>query len=353
MRFNRGLWRKLPGAGAIRVRPRATALLLFLFGANLTVWAWALTVFGHNPVLLGTALLAYGLGLRHAVDADHIAAIDCVTRKLLEQPRYSVGVGFFFSLGHSTVVVLATVAIVLGASFYERHLEALHRVGGLVGTLISAAFLLAIAFVNFRIFLQGRRKLEAACPSEAGLARAIDVTANGGLLARILRPIFRLVSRSWHMYPVGLLFGLGFDTATEVSLLGISAAEMANGLPASSIFVFPALFAAGMSLVDTADGVMMLGLYGWAFPNPIRRLRYNIGVTLVSALAASLVATIELLGLVGFTDSLLSHAVQLLNTHFETIGLIIVGLFISCWLAVLLVQKLRGEETLDVVAPAS
>src|SRR5580700_11139583 len=204
-------------------RGRIVAVYAGLITANLAAWAWALAAFHHYPVVLGTALLAYGLGLRHAIDADHIAAIDNVTRKLMQQGQRPVAVGLFFSLGHSTVVVLASAAVALAAGALEGRLASFKLVGGVIGTLVSAIFLFLVAAANLLILLSVYRTFLDA---RRGRAFAEDdlnhLLAQRGLLGRLFRPMFRLVSRSWHMYPLGFLFGLGFDTATEIGLLGIS-----------------------------------------------------------------------------------------------------------------------------------
>ena len=298
------------------------------------MWVWALIAFRDFPLLLGAALLAYSFGLRHAVDADHIAAIDTVTRKLMQEGKQPVAVGLFFSLGHSTIVVLASVAVAATAAAFKDQLEALQTIGGFVGTLVSASFLLAIALINI-IILAGIyrtfRRLKAG-------GRYIDedlnmLLAQRGLLARIFRPLFRIVSQSWHMYPLGFLFGLGFDTATEVGLLGISAAEASKGLSAWSILAFPALFTVGMSLIDTTDSILMLGAYGWAFVKPIRKLYYNMTTTFVSVVVALAVGGIEALRLIGDKLSLdgpFWTMIGSLNDNFSVIGYIIIGTSSSC-----------------------
>jgi high-affinity nickel-transport protein len=306
-------------------------------------------------VLLGSALLAYGFGLRHAVDADHIAAIDSVTRKLLQQGKDALGVGFFFSLGHSTVVVAASIAVAVAAGVYQRHADGLHRFGGLFGTLISAGFLFAMALVNLAVFWSVFRRFRRMRAEKPVATDDIEhLMAGGGILARLFRPIFGLISRDWHMYPLGILFGLGFDTATEIGLLGISAAESARGLPVGAMLVFPALFTAGMSLVDTTDGLLMLKAYGWAFANPFRKLYYNMIVTLLSALVALVIGGIEALGLIGDRAGFSGGFWALVATaaaHFGAIGYTIVGLFLAVWGAAALVYRLKGYDRAD--APAS
>jgi high-affinity nickel-transport protein len=320
--------------------------------ANLCAWAWALSAFRHYPLLLGSSLLAYGLGLRHAIDADHIAAIDNVTRALIQTGRRPITTGLFFSLGHSTVVVLASLAIAVTATALGTSLAPWHNLGGLVGTAISAIFLLAIAVMNLFILASVYRAFHRVKDGNAYVQEDLDVLlSGGGLLARIFRPMFRMVRRSWHMYPLGLLFGLGFDTATEIGLLGISATEAAKGLSIWSIMVFPALFAAGMSLVDTADNVLMLNAYEWAFRKPMRKLYYNLTITFVSVVVALLVGGIEALGLVGRRYGLRGgfwDAIATLNGNFGAIGYLIVAVFACCWIVSALVYRLKRYDTLEV-----
>jgi len=333
---------------------RRRTLLLFaaLAAANVAAWVWAVAAFQHYPLLLGTALLAYGLGLRHAIDADHIAAIDNVTRKLMQAGERPMASGFFFSLGHSTVVVLASLAIAATATALGSNFRALRDLGGIVGTSISAVFLLAIAAMNLVILASVYRAFHRVKNGGTLAADDLDVLlSGGGVLARVFRPLFGIVRKSWHMYPLGLLFGLGFDTATEIALLGISAAEAAKGMPIWSIMVFPALFTAGMSIVDTADSVLMVGAYGWAFTKPMRKLYYNLTITFVSVLVALLVGGIEALGLIakradlhgGFWD-----AVAVLNDNFGMLGYLIVGLFIVAWGVSALVYRVKGYDSLEV-----
>ncbi|HUX68102.1 MAG TPA: hypothetical protein VMV31_11505 [Terriglobales bacterium] len=259
---------------------RGARLWAGLAAANAGAWVWAAVGLRAAPLLLGTALVAYGLGLRHAVDADHIAAIDNVTRKLMGSRQPAATVGLWFSLGHSTVVLLGAAALSATARAAQGRGEGL--AGGEVGTAVSAVFLLGIGVINLMALWSGARAGEGPL-------------AGGGWLARLARPLFGAVSRSWQMYPVGVLFGLGFDTASEIGLLGISAAEATRGLGLGTILVFPALFAAGMALVDSADNALMLGAYGGALAQP--RRTYNLIVTAISALVALGVGGVEALGL--------------------------------------------------------
>jgi len=329
-------------------RRRIALLFGLLIAANLACWGWAFSAFSTHPLLIGTALLAYGFGLRHAIDADHIAAIDNVTRKLMQEGKRPLCVGLYFSLGHSTIVVAASVAIAATAAGFRGQLEQFRQIGGTVGTLVSSGFLLAIAAMNAIVLLSVIRRVrrlragEVFCDGEAE-----NLFAGSGFLARMCRPLFRMIGQSWHMYPLGVLFGLGFDTATEIGLLGISAAEASHGLPVWSILVFPALFTAGMSLVDTADGVVMLGAYGWAFGEPVRKLYYNMAITFVSVVVALLVGGIEALGLVG--DHFAFHgaawrAISTLNGSLGILGGAIIALFILGWLAsATLGRRLQSE----------
>jgi high-affinity nickel-transport protein len=337
---------------AITLRRKICGIYVLLVAANFAAWGWALYAFHDYPILLGTALLAYSFGLRHAVDADHIAAIDNVTRKLMQQGKRPVGVGLYFSLGHSTVVVLASAAIAATASALQGGLSGFKEVGGIIGTSVSALFLLAIAVANLVVLVGVYRTFQAARRGE----RVIDddlnaLLAQRGLLGRLFRPLFRLIGKSWHMYPLGFLFGLGFDTATEIGVLGISAAQASSGLPIWSILVFPALFTAGMALVDTTDSVLMLAAYGWAFVKPIRKLYYNMTITFVSVVVALVIGGIEALGLIA--DQLRLEGsfwkfVNVLNDNFGSLGYLIIGIFAVSWVASMLLYRLMGYDEMEV-----
>src|SRR5271168_4397426 len=260
-----------------RIGAKEAVTCALLIAANGGAWLWALLVFADRPALLGTAFLAYIFGLRHAFDADHIAAIDNVVRKLMQEGKAPYSAGFFFSLGHSSIVVLASAVLAVTATVMHGHLDTAHAVGGLAGTVISAGFLLVIGIANLFILKGVWAAFGRARHGERIVEEDLDALLAGrGLIARVFRPLFRAVSRSWHMYPIGFLFGLGFDTATEIGLLGISASQAAQGMSLWTILVFPALFTAGMSLMDTTDSVPMTRAYGWAFVNPIRKLWYNL-----------------------------------------------------------------------------
>ncbi|HXQ66982.1 MAG TPA: HoxN/HupN/NixA family nickel/cobalt transporter [Alphaproteobacteria bacterium] len=336
---------------AAGLRGRVLALYAVLAAFNLLAWAWALIAFSAHPVLLGTALLAYGFGLRHAVDADHIAAIDNVTRKLMQEGKRPVAVGFFFALGHSTVVVLASIVAALAAGALNERFAAFKDAGALIGTSISASFLFAIAIVNLFIFVGVWRTFARVRGGGELVEEDLNLLLSGrGLLARLFRPLFRFIGKSWHLFPLGFLFGLGFETATEIGLLGISAAEASRGLSLWSIMVFPALFTAGMTLVDTTDGVVMLGAYGWAFLKPIRKLYYNLTITAVSVLVAFLVGGVEALGLVADRlepSGAFWEAVAAINEDFGTLGYGIIGLFVLAWAASVVVYRVKGYDRLE------
>lgn len=335
------------------VRNKAIVTLSALTVLNLLVWAIALLTLHHFALLLGTATLAYTFGLRHALDADHISAIDNVTRKLMQDGQRPALVGFFFSLGHSTIVILLSVAIAVTAGRIKNHFPNMEHVGGLVGTFVSAAFLLAIAGINLLILRGVVRAFSSVKRGEPYDEQDVEATmAQLGILGRIFRPMLRMVDRSWKMYPVGFLFGLGFDTATEVGVIGISAALGTQGLPIWSIMIFPMLFTAGMCLIDTADGLLMLGAYGWAFVHPVRKLYYNMTITAVSVLIAVVVGGIELLGVIGNQLDLHGRfwdAIGSLGDHFGMIGVGIIALFIVSWIASAATYRIMGYKELESI----
>lgn len=332
-------------------KSRSIAVLAALAAANLAAWSWAIAAFHSHPVLLGTALLAYSFGLRHAIDADHIAAIDNVTRKLMQTGNNPDCTGLYFSLGHSTVVILGSAGIALGAGMLGAHFPELKSAGGLIGITVSAGFLFAIAIANLFILAgvyRAFQRVKAGGPLEPA---NLDVLSGTGPLARIFRPLFRLIRSPWHMYPLGILFGLGFDTATEVGVLAISAAEAAKGLSIWTLLVFPALFTAGMALVDTLDSMLMTRAYGWAFIRPVRKLYYNLTLTAVSVMVALLVGSVEALGLIADVLSLKGSfwdVVIALNNQFGAIGYLIIVLFAASWLISIAVYRFKGYDELTV-----
>lgn len=338
------------------VRGKVIGIYTLLFAANIAAWSWALVAFHDFPVLLGTAMLAYSFGLRHAFDADHIAAIDNVTRKLMQEGKRPVAVGLFFSLGHSTIVVGLSVAIAVTATALQTHFDTFKTVGAVVGTLVSSLFLFAIAFANILVLISVYRTFQTVKNGGRFVEEDLDlVLANRGLLGRLFRRFFKVIERSWQMYPLGVLFGLGFDTATEVGLLGISATQASQGLSIWSILVFPALFTAGMTLIDTTDSILMLGAYGWAFVKPIRKLYYNMTITAVSVVVAVIVGGLEALNLIGGQLGLTDDggfwgSIASLNDNFGVLGYIIIGIFIIAWLISYVVYRVNRYDEIDVKA---
>ena len=312
-------------------------------------WGALLTYGIAHPAFIGLGGLAYTFGLRHAFDADHISAIDNATRKLLQERKRPIGVGFFFSLGHSTVVLIIALALGLAIKTLVQGVVGdggqLKNLGGLVGTSVSGAFLIVIGVINLMILLDilgVYRRMRRGDYDHESLQR--EVVA-GGLMSRIFGRLFKLVSGSWHMYPIGFLFGLGFDTASEVALLAISAGAAAQGLPFQAVVSLPIIFAAGMSLMDTTDGAFMSKAYSWAFSNPIRRVFYNMTVTALSVFVALFVGVVELtqllisqLGLTGWVFSLIG------GLSFGSLGFVIVGAFAVTWAVAFTVFKVRRVE---------
>jgi high-affinity nickel-transport protein len=341
--------RRVIGNQSAGLRRRIFGVYAVLLIANVGVWVWAAVVFRAHPLLLGTALLAYGFGLRHAVDADHIAAIDNVTRKLMQEGKRPVAVGSFFALGHSAVVIIAAAVIAGTAQAFS--FDQFKGVGGLISTSVSALFLFLVAAMNLMIFRSVWQTFHKVKHGEAYVEEDLDILLNQrGFAARIFRPMFRLISKDWHMFPLGFLFGLGFDTATEVALLGISATQAAQGLSIWTIMVFPALFAAGMSLIDTTDGILMMGAYDWAYVKPIRKLYYNLIITLLAVVVAVLIGGIETLGLIKSKLALSGGVwewVGGLNDNFNSLGFIIIGLFIVAWIGSVVVYRYFGYDELD------
>jgi len=296
---------------------------------------------GKNAIFgFGTGILAYTLGMRHAFDADHIAAIDNTTRKLAGEGKRPLSVGFFFSLGHSSVVLGLTVLLGLGIRGLGEEVRnsssALQQTTDLVGTLVSGIFLLLIAALNVAVLaaiIRVVRRLRSGAFSDAELEEQLD---KRGLLMRFLGPVARRVDTPWKMYPVGFLFGLGFDTATEVAMLVLAGTAIAGGLPLYALASLPVLFAAGMSLFDTADGCFMNFAYDWAFAQPVRKVYYNLTITGLSVFVAVFVGATELLGLLarhgGLSGPFWSFAQ---GFSINTAGFLIAGVFVVTWAAAL------------------
>jgi len=341
----RTMWREAPPD----LKRRILGIYAVLIGFNIAVWAALLLSSTKYGLLLGLAPLAYGFGLRHAVDPDHIAAIDNTTRKLMQDGQRPVAVGLFFSLGHSTVVFFLSVFIAVSAAYVKKNLPQMQSIGGVVGTSVSGTFLIVIAAINFIVLLDIYRTWRKVVKGGTYDDKTLDeYLQNRGLLARLFRPMLKVVTNSWNMYPIGILFGLGFDTASEVGILGMSATAGTGGMPVWFILLLPLLFVAGMSLVDTTDGIAMLGAYGWAYVRPVRKLYYNMNITLISVLVALVIGGIEVLQVIS-TETGASGGLWDLanNVPFNVLGFYIVGIFLASWIVSVLVYKLKGIEQMD------
>ena len=327
------------------LRSKIIFLYILLISFNITVWCWAFYSLHSSPFLISTSILAYTFGLRHAVDADHIAAIDNVTRKLMQEGKQPVLAGLFFSLGHSTVVLLASIGVALTSATLvnNRFFQRWHEIGGVVCTSISALFLLIIAMTNLMIFISIYQLVLKAQRQKQYKEEDLNVlAAKRGFLTKHFSGLFQVITHSWQMYPLGFVFGMGFDTATEIALLGIGASQAINGLSIWSILIFPALFTAGMTLIDATDSIIMLGAYEWAFMKPIRKLYYNLTITFMSIIVAFGVGSIEALGLIASkisTENPVWNLIRNLNDHFSNLGYIIIIIFIITWLLSIIIYK--------------
>jgi len=316
----------------LKGRPAWCAYAGVILGLHVLGFAALLHTARSHPVLLGMGFLAYTLGLRHAFDADHIAAIDNAVRKLARLRQSPLGTGFYFSLGHSTVVFVLALATSLFARWAHQALPHLQAIGGAVGATVSGGFLVLIGILNlfiwidiYLIFIRMRQGTYDAAALE-------DLLLSRGIVARVAGPLFSLVSRSWHVYLIGFLFGLGFDTASEIALLAMSAGAAASALPVLGIVALPLLFAAGMSLMDTADGVFMTTAYRWAFATPLRKVYYNLTVTGLSVVAALVIGSIELTQVLSQSLGWTAGFWGWLQTlDFGWIGYLLVSLFVLAW----------------------
>ena len=343
------------------LRRKVIGIYTLLIAVNLALWALTLVASIKYPLLLGFAAAAYGFGLRHAVDADHISAIDNVTRKLMQEKKKPVTVGFFFSLGHSSVVLIMTALVAAGSAYIASNIgndnSPLKVWGSLIGTGVSAFFLFAIAVINLIILVQIFRAFRSVTRGGAYCEDDVDEYLNKrGFFARVFRPLFKSIDTSWKMYPVGFLFGLGFDTATEVGLLASAGAFATQHVPFYVVMLLPLLFMAGMSLADTTDGVMMLGAYGWAFVKPIRKLFYNMSITLISVLVALVVGTLETLSIISGQLNLAGpfwDFIGNLNDHFGEVGVGIIAIFIVSWAVSTLFYRIKKYDDMEVIKSAA
>lgn len=323
-----------------------SCLLLF----NVLVWLGVIVASRSYAVLIGSAFLAYSFGLRHAVDPDHIAAIDNTTRKLMQEGKHPVGVGLFFSLGHSSVVVALSAILALSSSYAKHNLATWQHAGGVIGTSVSAGFLLIIGIINLVVLVDIVHTWHQVRLGDAFDAQTLEsYLQNRGLITRLLKPLLRTVQQSWNMYPIGVLFGLGFDTASEVGLLALSAVAGANGLPFWAVLLLPLSFTAGMSVVDSIDGVLMLGAYGWAFVKPVRKLYYNMSITMISVFIALFIGGIEGLQALGSQTGASGGIWALANRmSLQNMGFYIIGTFVVAWLISIGIYRVRGYDKLEV-----
>jgi high-affinity nickel-transport protein len=335
------------GAGRwTKALTRAEWLRLSGFGgaiALLHVAGWGLFFYyvDSSPALAGLGVLAYTFGLRHAFDADHIAAIDNTTRKMLQHEKRPLGVGFFFSLGHSTIVFGLALALALAAKTVNSSIPSFQNWGGYVGTSVSGTFLWIIGILNLLVLLDILRIFKEMRRGSYDRERLEQRLLDRGFMNRFfIGKLFRFVSKSWHMYPLGILFGLGFDTASEVGLLALAAGVATHHVPFLAVMSLPILFAAGMSLMDTIDGAFMTQAYGWAFSNPVRKVYYNITVTSLSVAVALLIGTVELLQVLAQKLSLDTGFWGWLGgLDFGNLGYGVVGLFVLTWAVSVVVWK--------------
>lgn len=327
-------WKRLAGFSAVVVLLHVLGFGLFLY------------YLPRNPALTGLATLAYTFGLRHAFDADHIAAIDNTTRKLLQDGKRPLGTGFFFSLGHSTIVFSLTAGLAVAAETVHSQLPTLQAYGSTIGASVSGTFLLVIGALNLLVLLEVVgvfRRMRRGHYDEQDLERAL---ARQGFLSRVLlERVGRRIDASWKMYPLGVLFGLGFDTATEIGLLAVAAGVATHHVPFLAVISLPLIFAAGMSLMDTADGAFMSHAYGWAFSSPVRKVYYNISVTSLSVAVAWGVGAIELLQVLAARLALHGGIwAPLESLDLGSLGYVVVGLFAVTWLCSLTLWKARRIE---------
>jgi high-affinity nickel-transport protein len=322
---------------------RVGGMAAVVVGLNVAGWVMlAAAVGGHYRISstevfgFGTGILAYTLGMRHAFDADHIAAIDNTTRKLVQDGKRPLSVGFFFSLGHSTIVFVMALLLNFGIralnSEVKNDSSGLHQATGVIGTTVSGTFLYLIALLNLVVLIsiiKVFREMRTGRYSDEELEKQLD---NRGLMNRVFGGYARRIDTPWKMYPVGVLFGLGFDTATEVTLLVLAGTAVVSGLPFYAILSLPILFAAGMCLFDTADGCFMNFAYDWAFARPVRKVFYNLTITGLSVFVAFFIGTIEILSLLGDELNLTGPFWDFMaNFDLNKAGFVIVGIFVLTW----------------------
>lgn len=319
--FSAAEWRRLGGFYGV-------ITLLHILGCGLLIYYEA-----QFPALIGLGFAAYMFGLRHAFDADHIAAVDDTVRYLLQKGQKPLGIGFFFSLGHSTIVFLLALAIALAATSIKQGLPEIQHYGGLIGSSVSGIFLWLIGILNLLLLLDMLKIWRLAKTGQHSHAHLDELLSKRGLLNRLFGGrLQKIIKHSWQMYPLGLLFGLGFDTASEIALLAMTAGAASGNLPIGAVLSLPILFAAGMSLMDTTDGVLMVKAYSWAFVNPLRKIFYNLTTTSLSIAVALVIGSIQLL-------QVFIHLLHLKGNFYDAVaaldfgvlGYLIVGIFLLVW----------------------
>jgi len=336
--------------GLTRTERAKIILVYLLIGIATAIGFLASAIVGKLSVLLaGLGIITYVFGLRHGVDADHIAAIDNTTRKLMQENKRPFTVGLWFSLGHSTIVVALTVGLVVATRTIVGHISVLESGGAVIGTMISGLFLWLMGIVNLVILLSIYRIFKELKRGRLNQSELDNLLDNRGFLNRYFRPLFKIVKHPWQIYPIGVLFGLGFDTATEVALVAISVGiGVSSSVPVWMILVLPFMFTCGMVLIDTTDGVTMRVAYGWAFLNPIRKIYYNLTVTVISVLVALAIGSAELLQVMASELNLTGTFWGWLDTlDFESIGLGIIIIFIATWLGSAVLWKYKRLDELN------
>lgn len=312
---------------------------------NFLAWGELWRLSRGYAALLPLGVLAFVLGLKHAADADHIAAIDNTTRKLMNDGQRPVGVGFYFSLGHSTIVFIMAMGLAIATGLVEKGIHRTEAVSGIIGTAISAGFLYFIAALNIIVLIGIYDAFRRVRRGEFDHAALEEILAKRGFMNRYFGRLFKSIRRSSQMYIVGFLFGLGFDTASEMTVIGMAALAATRHMPLAYVVILPLLFAGGMTLIDTSDGVLMLYAYDWAFRHPIRKIFYNLVITSISVTIALFIGTIEL-GQVLASEFRWQGAFwnYLQNLSFGTIGFAIIGILAASWLSAMLIYRLKGYE---------
>ncbi|MFF9126326.1 HoxN/HupN/NixA family nickel/cobalt transporter [Streptomyces sp. NPDC014889] len=350
-------WRRVRASMTRREWAGVGGMAAFILALHVIGWFTLVAIVAPRHYGVGTqtfgagiGVTAYTLGMRHAFDADHVAAIDNTTRKLMGERRRPLSVGFWFSLGHSTIVFTLALLLSLGVRALAGPVRdddsELHDITGWIGTTVSGTFLYVVAIINLLIMAgiwKVFRRMRAGHYDEAALEEQL---ANRGLMNRLLGHLTKAVTKSWQMYPLGLLFGLGFDTATEIALLVLAGSGAASGLPWYAILCLPVLFAAGMSLLDTIDGSFMNFAYGWAFSKPVRKVYCNLTMTGLSVAVALIIGTVELVGLIADKAALRGRFWDWVSgLDLNLVGYVVVGLFVATWVVAAVVWKVgRVEE---------